>query len=313
MNILFYHPFFNSNDWIPLIQQQLPEAIVYPYCAGQNPPADYALIWKPNHEMLAHRHDLKAIFALGAGVDAILDQLQQTPDLLPKNVPLYRLEDAGMALQMQEYTIAIVMRYFRRLDEYYQQQIMQQWRFLPPHQYDQFIIGVMGLGVLGAQVAKRLASLGFKVKGWSYSLKSIAGIDCYHHDQLDIFLSGTKLLINLLPSTQETQGILNKQLFCKLADDSYLINIARGKHLVKADLLSAISSNKIKAATLDVFAQEPLPKDDSFWDNKAITITPHISALTKAEIAVPQIIEKIHRIERGEKVVEGLIDFNKGY
>jgi len=313
MNILFYHPFFDSNGWIPLIQNQLPEATVYEYCAGQNLPADYALIWKPTHEMLAHRHDLKAIFALGAGVDAILDQLKDIPDLLPKNVSLYRLEDAGMAIQMQEYTAAIVMRYFRRFDEYYQQQLIQQWRFLPSHQYDKFIIGIMGLGVLGSQVAIYLTRLGFKVKGWSHSLKSISGIDSYSHDQLDTFLSGTKVLINLLPSTEQTQGILNKQLFSKLADEAYLINIARGKHLVEEDLLSAIASKQIKAATLDVFHQEPLQKDHPFWTNKAITITPHISALTKSDIAIPQIIEKIRRIEKGEKVIEGLIDLNKGY
>lgn len=313
MDILFYHPLFDSKAWIPLIKQQLPEAIIHQYYLGENLPADYALIWKPTYEMLGHRNTLKAIFALGAGVDAILDQLPQTPGLLPKNVPLYRLEDAGMALQMQEYTVATVMRYFRRLDEYQKLQQNQQWQFLSPHQYDQFTIGVMGLGILGAKVAQSLNNMGFNVKGWSRSTKSIAGIKCYNSDQLHSFLSGTKLLINLLPSTPETQGILNSELFAMLADESYLINIARGKHLVEEDLLSAIENKKIKAATLDVFCHEPLAKDHPFWTNQNITVTPHVSAITQPNIAIPQIIEKIHRIERGEHVTEGLVDLKKGY
>lgn len=313
MDILFYHPFFDSKAWIPLIKKQLPEAIVHQYCIGVNPPADYALIWQPTYEMLGQRNTLKAIFTLGAGVDAILEQLPKTPGLLPKNVPLYRLEDAGMALQMQEYTVATVMRYFRRLDEYQKLQQNQQWQFIAPHQYDQFTIGVMGLGILGAKVAQCLNNMGFKVKGWSRSTKSIVGIKCYNSDQLHSFLSGTKLLINLLPSTPETQGILNTKLFTMLADEAYLINIARGKHVIEDDLLLAVKNKKIKAATLDVFCHEPLGKDHPFWTNESITITPHISAITQPSIAIPQIIEKIHRIERGEHVTEGLVDFKRGY
>lgn len=313
MDILFYHPSFDSDDWIPLLKKQLPNAVIHQYFVGENPPADYALIWKPTVDMLGHRHELKAIFALGAGVDAILEPLPQTPNLLPTNVPLYRLEDAGMALQMQEYTLATVMRYFRRLDEYQQLQLNQQWQFLAPHKYDEFVIGVMGLGILGAKVAQNLNRIGFKVKGWSQSIKSIMGVECYGSDQLNSFLSGTKLLINLLPSTPETQWILNSELFAKLVDESYLINIARGKHLVEDDLLLAIKNRKIKAATLDVFYHEPLAKNHAFWTNNAITITPHISALTQPDIAITQIVEKIKRIERGEFVNEGLIDLNKGY
>ncbi|WP_392558980.1 2-hydroxyacid dehydrogenase [Orbus mooreae] len=313
MDILFYHPSADSNDWIARIMAQLPNANVYTYHQGATQTADYALVWDPTREILSHQDNLKGIFILGAGVDKILNQQKRMPGLLPQNVPLYRLEDAGMALQMQEYAIASVMRYFRRLDEYYQQQQHKQWHVLSAHSYEEFVIGVMGLGVLGEQVATRLAALGFKVKGWSRSKKSIDHVDCYSQNQHDEFISGTKLLINLLPCTPQTQGILNKSLFTKLEDGAYLINLARGNHVVEEDLLNAIANKKIKAATLDVFATEPLPSEHPFWCTPEITITPHISALTQADKAIPQIVEKILRIEKGEKVAEGLIDLEKGY
>lgn len=313
MDILFYHPFFKADDWLPALQKQLPDAKFHAWQKGSNPPADYALVWHPTYEMLAHRQDLTAIIMLGAGVDGLLAQLQTTPDLLPKCVPVYRLQDAGMVEQMQEYTLASVMRYFRRLDEYRLQQSERKWAYLAPYEYNNFTIGVLGLGVLGAKVAERLVSLGFHVKGWSRSRKQIDQVECYSESQLDEFLKGTKLIINLLPSTPQTQGILNKTLFSQLEQEAYLINIARGKHLIEDDLIQALQSKQIKAATLDVFVQEPLPKDHPFWTHPDITITPHISAITKPLAAIPQIVGRIKQLEQGMMVQDGLVDLERGY
>lgn len=313
MNILFYHPFFNTDDWLPALQQQLPEATFYAWQKGTNPPANYALVWHPTYEMLAHRKDLTAIFMLGAGVDGLLAQLQTAPDLLPNGVPVYRLQDAGMVEQMQEYTLATVMRYFRRLDEYQTQQSEHKWAYLAPYEYSDFTIGILGLGVLGAKVAEHLASLGFHVKGWSRSQKQIKQVECYSESQLSEFLKGTKLIINLLPSTPQTQGILNKTLFSQLEQEAYLINIARGKHLIEDDLIQALQSKQIKAATLDVFIQEPLPKEHPFWTRPDITITPHISAITKPLAAIPQIVTRIKQLEQGIAVQDGLVDLERGY
>ena len=313
MDILFHHPFFNPDDWLIPLKQQLPEATFHVYQKGENPPADYAFVWKPTYEMLASRKDLKAVFALGAGVDAILDQLRETPDLIPNEVPLYRLQDAGMIEQMEEYSIAAVMRYFRRLDEYQQLQQQGRWKYLEPYTYQEFVIGVMGLGVLGSKVAERLASLGFTVKGWSRSPKNIANVKCYSESQLSDFLKGTKLIINLLPSTPQTQGVLNKTLFSQLAQGAYLINIARGKHLIDDDLILALNSKQVKAATLDVFVKEPLPEEHPFWQHPTVTITPHISAITRPAEAIPQLVQRLRRLERGEQVYEGLVDLGKGY
>lgn len=314
MDIFFYTPVFDTDEWLPMLQKALPQARFHLWQTNQTlPQVDYALVWRPKPNMLAGQKKLKAIFALGAGVDAILDQLTDEPDLLPKNVPLYRLEDTGMARQMIEYTTASVMRYFRRLDEYQQLQRECNWQYLPPYEYDDFSIGVMGLGVLGSQVAMHLASLGFNVKGWSRSLKQIKSVTCYGYSQFEDFLCGTKLLINLLPSTPQTREILNISLFKKLAEGAYLINIARGKQLVEQDLLIALDNGLIKAATLDVFVKEPLAATHPFWQHNQITITPHISAMTKPIAASEQIIDKINRIEKGEIVLDGLVDIQKGY
>lgn len=312
MDIIYYHPYFNVEEWINGIEKRLPQARVRAWKEGDNGNADYALVWKPPYEMLAGRKGLKAIFALGAGVDAILDQVREHPEMNPENVPLIRLQDAGMALQMEEYALAAVLRYFRRLDDYQQQQLAGKWEYLPPYTHKEFVIGVTGLGVLGANVARRLAELGFTVKGWSKSKKTIANVATYDASQLNEFLSGTKLLVNLLPNTPQTAGILNRSLFNQLAEGAFLINIARGNHLVEQDLLDSLSSGRLTAATLDVFAQEPLPKSHPFWQHPKITVTPHISAITLPDEAMEQICKKIRALEAGQSV-EGVVDFTKGY
>ena len=156
MNIIFYHPTFDAKLWIDGITKRLPQANVRAWNAADHQPADYALVWRPPHAMLASRKELKGIFALGAGVDAILTQEQRQPGTLPAGVPLIRLEDTGMALQMQEYALASVLRYFRRMDEYQLFQQQKQWRPLTPHSRSDFTIGILGAGVLGSRVAEAL-------------------------------------------------------------------------------------------------------------------------------------------------------------
>ncbi|HGW5809192.1 TPA: NAD(P)-dependent oxidoreductase, partial [Serratia marcescens] len=266
MNIIYYHPLFNAQEWLAGIKQRLPQAEIREWQRGDERPADYALVWRPPHEMLANRCDLKAVFALGAGVDAILDQERKHPGTLPAGVPLLRLEDTGMAQQMQEYALSYVLRYFRRFDEYQALQQRQEWQPLDPHSLDDFTIGILGAGVLGQSVARKLTEFGFSVRCWSRSAKQIDGVQSFAGEaQRAAFLDGVKLVINLLPNTPETVGILNRELFAQLSTGAYLINIARGAHLVEADLLTALDQGQLAAATLDVFAREPLPQDHPFW------------------------------------------------
>jgi glyoxylate/hydroxypyruvate reductase A len=313
MNIIFYHPFFEAKQWLSGIESRLPSAKIRQWRRGDIQPADYALVWQPPHEMLARRVDLKGIFALGAGVDAILDQERRYPGTLPTGVPLVRLEDSGKSVQMQEYVVANVLRYFRRMDEYQLQQQQKIWQPLEPHQHDNFTVGILGAGVLGKSVAHKLAEFGFTVRCWSRTPKQIDGVTSFAgNEKLPAFLQGTQLLINLLPNTPETVGILNQSLFSQLNNRAYVINIARGAHLLERDLLAAMRAGKIAAATLDVFAEEPLPPMHPFWTHPRITITPHIAAITLPEAAMDQVVANIHAIEAG-RVPAGLVDVVRGY
>jgi glyoxylate/hydroxypyruvate reductase A len=263
--------------------------------------------------MLAGRADLRAIFNLGAGVDAILALEREQPGTLPPNAPLIRLEDTGMAPQMAEYVTHAVLRYLRRFDEYEALQRERRWQVLDPHPRDTFTVGVLGLGVLGAHVAQTVARFGMPVRGYSRSAKQVEGITTFAGEaRFDAFLDGVKVLVNLLPHTPDTANVLNARTFSKLARGAYLINVARGAHLVEADLLDALASGQLAAATLDVFQEEPLPPDHPFWQEPRITVTPHMSALTLREESVAQIAQKMLALERGE-AVGGVVNIERGY
>jgi glyoxylate/hydroxypyruvate reductase len=309
MRILFYTSSGATEPWLRDLAAALPQAQLRVWQEGDNEPADYALVWKPPAAMLRERRDLKAIFSLGAGVDAIM----QLGDNLPDGVPLVRLEDAGMAMQMAEYATYALLRYFRRFDEYEALARTKQWRPLPPHEKSEFTVGILGLGVLGTRIAQALVPFGFPLRGWGRSRKDVAGVSCFAGEQeLDAFLSGTRALVCTLPLTAETTGILDRARLEKLQRGACLINVARGAHVVEADLLSLVQEGHIAGATLDVFQTEPLPPMHPFWQEPRIAITPHISALTLREESARQIADKIVAIERGETVT-GIVDRKKGY
>ncbi|OTA19558.1 hypothetical protein Xbed_02238 [Xenorhabdus beddingii] len=315
MNIIFFHPSFtfNVDKWLQGIQARLPEANVRQWVHGDDAPADYALVWLPPYEMLADRQDIKGIFSLGAGVDAVLKQELENPGMLPAGVPLIRLEDTGMARQMQEYAVAAVLYYFRRMDEYKQYQGQRVWKPMAPHHRKEFVIGVLGAGVLGRSVIEKLREFDFKVRCWSRRPKQIDQVESFYgEDQLSDFLSECKVLINILPDTPETQGILNFSLFSQLKSGSYIINMARGAQLVEQDLLVAIDAGFVTGATLDVFVKEPLSDLHPFWTHPRINITPHIAAITLPDEAMDVICENIRRIEKGEAPT-GLVDIERGY
>ncbi|MQL47432.1 glyoxylate/hydroxypyruvate reductase GhrA [Photorhabdus khanii] len=313
MDIIFYHPFFDAVQWIQGMQHRLPNINIRQWKRGDNAHADYAMAWAPPYEMLANRSGLKGIFILGAGVEAILKQEQQRPGMLPAGVPLMRLEDAGMGLQMREYAVATVLHYLRRMDEYKLQQGQRMWKQLESHDRRDFVIGVLGAGVLGCSVAETLVEFGFTVRCWSRTPKQINKVDSFYgQDQLGDFLSGSKVLINLLPDTPNTRGILNLSLFSQLKPKSYLINLARGSHLIEHDLLVAINKGYIAAASLDVFTEEPLPEMHPFWTHPRITVTPHVAAITIPNIAMDKVSENIQRIEKGE-LPTGVVDIKLGY
>jgi glyoxylate/hydroxypyruvate reductase A len=309
MDILFYAPDGNPAPWLDALQTALPGARLRVWQDGDDAHADYAVLWKPPAAMLRTRKQLKVIFNLGAGVDAILS----LGDALPAGVPIVRLDDAGMAVQMAEYVTHAALRYFRRLDEHEAATRLGQWRFRKPYEKSEFPVGVMGLGVLGSRVAAALTQFDFKVNGWSRSLKTLPGVQCYAGAEgLDAFLRATRLLVCVLPLTAETADILDRENLSKLQPGAFVINVARGAHVVEEDLLALVQSGHIHGAALDVFRQEPLPATHAFWSEPRISITPHMAAMTLRDDSVRQIAEKIRALEAGQSIV-GIVDRSTGY
>lgn len=313
MNLIFFHPATDVAIWRQGLTQRLPHAQVRVWRPGDDGPADYALVWHPPQDMLAGRNDLKGVFVLGAGVDAIIAQQNRSSNPLASHVPIIRLEDAGMAEQMVEYTLAALLRYYRRLDDYGEAQRQKTWRELPIPDKKAFVVGIAGAGVLGRQVALAARAMGFPVRCWSHSAKNLAGVTSFAGPaQFCDFLSGLQVLVNVLPGTAATAGILNAALFARLNNGAYIINIARGTHLVEDDLLAAMKQGLIAAATLDVCGQEPLPWDHPFWTTPGISLTPHIAADTVAPLAMESIADNILRIENGQ-TPSGVVSREKGY
>jgi len=250
---------------------------------------------------------LQTLFNIGAGVDALL-QLR-----LPASLKVVRLDDAGMSLQMAEYVLHALVRHFREFDAYDVDTQGGKWSYRKPRGRSECAVGVMGLGVLGERVAKSLRVFEFPVNGWSRSAKSIEGVQSFcGAAQFNDFLSKTQVLVNLLPLTPETQDLLNRATLSQLKPGAFVINVARGAHLVEDDLLALLDEGHLAGATLDVFRVEPLPPEHPFWRHPKITVTPHTSARTLRETSVAQIVGKILALTQGLSVA-GVVDRGRGY
>ena len=275
--------------------------------AGDLAEVDYGFAWRTPRGFWKPFPNLKAIFSLGAGVDHLIPD----PDL--PAAPLVRMIDPALVDGMTEFVLMRVLHHHRGMHLYEQHQAAEVWRPARPPLVGQRTVGVLGLGELGAASAQRLANQGFRVRGWSRSLKQIAGVDCFAGpDGLSVFLSACEILVCLLPLTEETADILDRDLFALLPRGACLINVGRGQHLVEADLTAALDAGQLAAATLDVVRTEPLPAGHPFWADPRIRIVPHASAFTYAETAVGVVAENIQRIEAG-LAPHGLVDRAKGY
>lgn len=306
MKIYFCCTDFKAEPWLAALRAALPQAEVAVWAPGA-PPGDYAVVWAPPQAFLDEQPGLKALFNLGAGVDA-LTQLR-----VPPATKLVRLDDAGMSVQMAEYVVHALIRHFREFDLYAQDVAQGKWSFRRPRLRQDFSVGIMGLGVLGQRVARAVQAFDFPVVGWSRSPRQVHGVRSYAGaEQFGEFLAETRVLVCLLPLTAETEGILNRQTLAQLRPGGYLINVARGGHLVEEDLIPLLDSGHLAGATLDVFRQEPLPAGHPFWRHPKITVTPHTAARTLRDESVAQISAKIARLERGESIA-GIVDPTKGY
>ncbi|MGH6638067.1 MAG: 2-hydroxyacid dehydrogenase [Polaromonas sp.] len=295
-----------AQPWLEGLRAALPGAAVELWSAGAAP-ADYAVVWAPPQQFFDEQERLKGIFNIGAGVDALM-KLR-----LPPQVPVVRLDDAGMSVQMAEYVCHAVIRHFREFDAYEADAAQGKWSYRKPRLRQDFPVGVMGLGVLGERVSQALAQFDFSVLGWSRSAKAIAGVQCFSGEAgFQDFLSATRILVCLLPLTPDTEGIMRRETLARLRPGAYVINVARGGHLVDEDLIALIDSGHLAGATLDVFRTEPLQAEHPFWRHPKVTVTPHTSARTLREESIAQIAGKILALERGEPFA-GVVDPSRGY
>ncbi len=272
----------------------------------------YAAVWKPVPSELAAFPNLKVIFNLGAGVDALMADRS-----LPK-VPLVRVAVDDLTGRMTEYVVLHVLMHHRQ--ELYLRESQRDKRWAPKYQWpaSAISVGIMGLGTLGADAAEVLRRIGFRVAGWSRSPKQIDGIDCFGGGgQLDAFLQRTDILVCLLPLTPETRHILNREVFAKLSRTSLLgapvvINAGRGSLQNEAEMIACLDDGTLGAASLDVFATEPLPPDSPFWTHPKVVLTPHNAADIDPDEISRYVADQIARFEAGG-TLENVVDRGRGY
>jgi glyoxylate/hydroxypyruvate reductase A len=261
----------------------------------------YALSWRHPAGALASLPNLQAIFSLGAGVDHIFHD-----SLLP-DAPIVRVVDEDLTNRMSEWVVLHALLHLRQQKLYDERQAARHWEedFDQPAAGD-VRVGVMGLGELGQDAARKLKMMGFRVAGWSRTEKRVAGIECFHgSDGLDAMLARTDILVVLLPLTAETRGVLNARLFGKFKRDGrlggpILINAGRGGLQVDADIAAALEAGMLKAASLDVFETEPLPPDSPLWRHPRVYVSPHSAALSVPGIIAAGVAAQIEAYERGE-------------
>jgi glyoxylate/hydroxypyruvate reductase A len=270
---------------------------------------DYVLSFRPPRGVLARMTCLKAVFCLGAGVDGFLANGDY-----PARVPLVRFVDPTLSAEMAQFVLLHVLLIHRHQRLFDAAQSKRQWRqmFLP-RPTEATRVGFLGLGEIGAFAAESLLRLGFPVSGWSRTRKTIAGVKSFAGDgELDDFLGQTDILVCLLALTRKTKGILNARTFAAMPKGSYVINVARGRHMVETDLLAALASGQLAGAVLDVFETEPLPDDSPLWGHPKITVTPHIAAISEPPVAARWVLDGIAKFERGEKPAN-IVDVETAY
>jgi glyoxylate/hydroxypyruvate reductase A len=277
---------------------------------GRRDEIDAAVCWFPPHGQLARLPNLKLVQSLAAGIDHLV-----ADPALPRHLPLCRVVDTSMAAGMKAYVSWAVVEQQRRMRVYVERSAASRWEEQPFVNPRRHRVGIAGLGHLGTACASALATIGYAVHGWSREAKATLpdGVTGFHGaDQLDDFLSGCDTLVCLLPLTPQTRGFLNARLFATLPRGAHLVNVGRGDHLVEADLLPALDSGQLSAATLDTFSQEPLPAEHPFWGDPRILITPHIATRTDRLVIAQQTLANLVSLQQGQRPPHQ-VDLARGY
>ena len=267
-----------------------------------------AIIWKHPVGSLSNYPNLKCIASAGAGVDYIFEDPTR-----PQNIPITRIVDPYLASDMSEHVLAVILAHLKNLNTYKLKQVENVWEPIEYRRIKDVTVGILGLGELGALTASDLSKVGFKVQGWSRSKKNIDNVKTVSgKDALSDFLASTDVLVCLLPLTPETENFLNKSLLEQLPQNAYVINVARGGHLVDGDLLMLLDNGHLSGACLDVYHTEPLPQAHPFWNHKKIHMTPHYASVSDTNSVVPQLLENYKRLQQNEEL-KHTVDIEKGY
>lgn len=307
---LYFQPIgYPLEFWTPHLRRLLPDLDI----RTEEPPArtddiHYCIAWKPKPGSLSALTNLKVVFSMGAGVDAIV-----ADPTYPKHVPLSRVIDPTLSQSMTEYVVLNVLYWHRRMHDLQSLQRSAKWRLIISPRAEHIRVGILGFGVLGQAAAIPLKALNYRLSGWSATPKTIEGVTTFHgKDGLKPFLAETDILVCLLPLTPDTRGILNAQTFAALPAGACVINAARGGHQVEEDLIEALDSNHLRGATLDVFATEPLPASSPLWSHPKVVVTPHAAAATDPASFMAHVARTITRVDQG-LAPENQVDFTRGY
>ncbi|MBI1244829.1 MAG: glyoxylate/hydroxypyruvate reductase A [Alphaproteobacteria bacterium] len=309
MKLLFVSTTDRIEPWRKAFSEFAPDIELVAWPDVPDPDAiEFAAVWKYPPGELKRFRNLKFVSSLGAGIDHLLGD----PDF-PKHVPFVRLVDPTLTSGMVEYALWAALRYHRQILEYETFQRAAEWHQLPAPSTAERRIGIAGTGEIGSAIAKAFAGLGFDVAGWSRRGRAIDGVQAFAGAEGWVpFLARTDILVCVLPLTAGTKGILDARAFAALPKGAYVINIARGGHVVDRDLLAALDCGQLAHATLDVTTPEPLPADHAYWRHTRVTITPHVASLTDPRTAVPQVVDNIRRFISGQPLVNR-VDRENGY
>ena len=303
---------FNNKDhkaWSKILIEKLPDVDVevYPQ-VKDNSRITFALCWKADDNILEQFPNLKVIQSVGASIDHITSNQNIGP-----NTKVTRIVDPYLSEDMYEFVLASILSHIKQFHPYQQDQTRGLWEQRPYHTISNTTIGVLGAGQIGGHVATKLALLGFKVKAWSKSDKTLNQVSCFYGQEgLGDTLRQTDILVNILPLTSATTNILNYHTLSQLNPKAYLINVGRGEHLVESDLIQLLDEGHLSGALLDVFREEPLPKRHSFWQHDNIQITPHVAALTRIDSASDIVVDNYNRMMANQELINE-VSLQKGY
>lgn len=277
---------------------------------GRYDEIDVAVCWMPPPGQLAKLPRLQFVQSLGAGVDHILADPK-----FPSQVPLCRVIDPMAATAMAAYVAWAVVHRHRGMGTYLDGRRRNEWVTSTDRVAPRYTVGIAGMGAMGTQCAQALTAIGYEVRGWSRTPRSagMAGLTVFcGAEQMQDFLADCDALICLLPLTRETEGFLSGKVFSQLARGAHIVNVGRGGHLVERDLLDALRTGQVGAATLDVSTIEPLPVDHPFWLDARILITPHIATRSSADVIVAQTVQNLASFQCGQ-IPDAVVDVAVGY